>query len=336
MKLLANFLIIMFCSLLGIAQQGNNVLKIRKLGYDTSFYNQIETDTFDLFQGGIETILPFDNNENLMGSWHENIFFDRDRIHVFGHKISAKMKKLAQSNPDKFWRKINRLVTKKKTKMFSAWYEIRQQVATKRLIKFNKTYALIWDKETGKSITSQRIVVDSSFVSSDTLDYSNYTFFSEFDTIPLVRNLFNVNVVCRNNSDFFYCLFQTLVGNMEAHYRRSMPFGYFRSTSQIAKNRYSMFFKFENFLVNKVTIIQNYKLKYYCNFKVAKDSLFILNSPTKEFERGRIARRKNKIRFRYNRRGYNFYQKKEPTNFQSRNYILKKNSSSHYGLAIAD
>jgi len=53
MKLLANFLIIMFCSLLGIAQQGNNVLKIRKLGYDTSFYNQIETDTFDLFQGGI-------------------------------------------------------------------------------------------------------------------------------------------------------------------------------------------------------------------------------------------------------------------------------------------
>lgn len=328
-------ILFLFCAFLGIAQQGNNVIKIRAIKYDTSYYNQLQTDTLDIFQGTVRSHVPFDASQNVMGHWHNNVFFDSERAHVFGHQISDRMKKLARTNPEKFWNKINRLVAKNKTKVFSTWYQLRQQIAYKQLIKYNKTYAYVWNPETNQQVIQQAVAIDSSVVSIDSLDISTFVFLSGNDTVQLIGNLFNVTAICRNSSDLNFCVFRTLIGNLEAYYRRNRPFGYFLSTSIIDQNKYSLYFKFENFLVNKVAIVQNLKLKYYCNFKVDQDSIFILNSPTTQFERGKIARKKNKIRFRYLNRGYNFYLKKEPV-FPTRLLTPRRNSTSHYGLAIAN
>lgn len=313
--------------------QNGKTLKIRKLQYDTLFYTQEFHDTATNFTE--QNFSPLSVSTLTNGTWFGNIFFTNDSLFVFTQLISSKQKNLALNKPNKFWKKINRKSRKGKLTYYTTWYSFKQNDTRYNIATTTKTYCRITEKGNNKIVFDKKIALDSS------VDYrsqiiSDYTYLSGLDTVFLDRKVFNINTICNNSGDYFGCLFRTLIGNLKGHYNYQNPFGYFKTSSKIYKNRYEMYFDFENYLVKKVTIAENYKVKYYCDFDIDKDSIYIMNCPATELGEGRIARKNNKIKFRHQSKNYSFYLKNRRNIYTSRGgYLFGKRQTGHYALKLA-
>lgn len=310
-----------------------NVISIRKIQYDTTFYTESITDTIPSLNSP-ESVLKFlKNRQQSNGIWNKNIFFDLDSFYIFSHWISPRMKKLALKNPSRFWKKVRRKIQKKKLSVYSSWYYFKEKSTEYRIRTFSKTYCYINDPENKKILFNQKMVIDSTLESSIPYNLTQYIYVSRYDSIALSNTRFNFTRLCPQNQDSDLCIFHSLLGNLEATYRRNHPFGYFRLSNKISRNSYEFYFNFENFLVKKAILVKNNQEKYYYNFEILGDTLFFIDIPIPEFSSGLIARKKNKIRFRYHSKSYIFYLK-SPL-YVSPNF-LSKTRLNHYQLALAE
>jgi hypothetical protein len=248
--------------------------------------------------------------------------------------MSKRQKRLAVDKPKKFWQIIERKRRKRKLSYYTTWYNFNQ-LDTKYDVKITtKTFCRVTERGTKKVAFDKKIAFDSAEAStSQTL--TDYTYLSGYDSVFLDRKIFNINTICRNQGDYSACLFRTLIGNLKGHYNHKNPLGYFKTSSKIYKNRYEMYFDFENYLVKKVTIAENNQVKYYCDFDIDKDSMYILNCPAPELSEGRISRKNNKIKFRHQSRNYSFYLKNRSTYIRGWKAIFRSYQPNHYGLKLA-
>lgn len=317
---------------LSLAGQGN-VISIRKVQYDTTFYTKSITDTIPSLNSPENVLKLLENSQQSGGIWNQNIFFDLDSFYIFSHWISPRMKRIALKNPSRFWKKIKRKIRKKKLTVYSSWYYFREKSTEYRIRTFSKTYCYISDPESKKILFNQKIVIDSSLESSIPYNLTLYTYVSRYDSITLSNTQFNFTRLCPQNQNSDLCIFHSLLGNLEATYRRNHSFGYFKLSNKIRKDNYEFYFDFENFLVKKAILVKNNQEKYYCNFEISGDTLSFIDIPIPEFASGLITRKRNKIRFRYLSKNYVFYLK-SPL-YVSPNF-LSKTRLNHYQLALAE
>ena len=303
-KLCAIVFIISSCAY----SQQSNVIRVRKVQYDTSFYTTQTWDSSYVENSSSISIEPV-FYENQLGYWHENIFFSRDTLYVFSSEISMLDKRIAKRNPSTFWKKINRKIKKNKLSVFQVGYQLMDVNSNYRIDTITNTHFQIRNRETGQITRDESIIIKSD-TGTNSYFFRRYRFVSEHDTIELARLRQN-QFICSNSKNYQHCLFSALVDMLKKNYKNSMPYGHFRLNSMVDGNKYNMYLNFESQLCRKAIFIENSKKRFYVDYELEKDSIFIPNSPVGQIYGGKIARKKNKIRFRANRKNYIFYSRKQ-------------------------
>lgn len=296
--------LISFCA---SAQEGN-ILRVRKVQYDTSFYTTKTWDSSFVETRFVDSILPqFSERKN--GYWYNNVFFNNDSLYIFSSGINKRNKRLAKKRPEDFWKKINRKIKNNKLSVYQVKYAFLDVTNSYRIDTITNTHFQIRNRETGQITLDESVIINSD-TGTFSYFYKTYEYVSEYDTITLV-NLRQNQFFCASSKNYKYCLFTSLVAQLERNYKTSRPFGHYKLGSKIDGNRYNLYLNFESQLCRKAILIQNSRDRYYVGFEIKKDSLFVLNSPAGEIHTGKIARKMNKIKFRDNRKNYTFYSRKQ-------------------------
>jgi len=272
-----------------------NVIQVRKVTYDTSFYTKKTYDTAFTVKSNRFNISP-NFTEERTGYWRNNVFFDSDSLYVFTRPITKRQAKLAMKNPEKFWGKLDRKKRKNKCGVYAIAYNFYEALTTYQIDTITTTHYQIRNNSTNEITRNENLEIFRDTSSFD-LVYRKCWFISDYDSILLSTTKEGFEICGGLQGGRIRCLFTSLVTSLEDNYELNRAFGFYRYSGKINDKRCQMFLNFESHLIRKAIIIENNETRFYCDFDVSNDSLFVYNSPIGEIHTGRVARKKNKIRF---------------------------------------
>ena len=243
----------LFISSITIGQ--TNVIQVRKVTYDTSFYTKKTYDTAFTVKSNRFNISP-NFTEERTGYWKNNVFFDTDSLYVFTRPITNRQAKLATKNPKKFWEKIDRKKRKNKCGVYAIAYNFYEAITTYQIDTITTTHYQIRNNSTNEITRNENIAVFTDTTSFD-LVYKQYWYISDYDSILLNTTKEGFEFCGGLQEGRIQCLFISLTTSLEDNYERNRAFGFYRYSGKINDKRCQMFLNFESHLIRKAVIIEN-------------------------------------------------------------------------------